>query len=615
MKLRDYGGDQPLEEFLHKFTVCAKHNEWSELEKANHLSNALVGEAAQVLWGHESGPCDSAEEIIERLTSRFGSSDQSALFQARLATRRQRKGEGLAELGQDVRTLMSKAFQGKSTQHSEAMGTKFYLDALHSKELALRVMEKEPKSLDEAIKVSLRLQAFREATTESNESYPRNTGRVQMITAKPPTYEELLQRVERLESANSKKIPSLMDDFKFTQPPRSLNQRKPRYQGNQTKCNQTKRWTAQNQKRNNNSQFNHQKRQYNQPRPQMTFANQNQNSQREEVATPRHIRNPQSAYLPVYVNDRQTLCLIDTGSSFSICPAHLVKTHEITPTDQRIVCANDSELIVCGETVLCCETHGLSFQVECLVTEEIERPILGLSFLERENVNWDFKKRQIEINGQPLPIHYQDDDHKCCRIATTKDVQVQPRYETNGDAVAILPRMNAKGELKEVKPPAETRKDVETLRSAAVRNLPPASVEDDLATPWTNVVEEKSTETRPKRKGLWPKNRNPSPLIGRNFRYAETIQHEDETRTEPAVRQPLRQRPMTLPPLNDERVEFNAMLLRNRNAFSAHNFSPNKPSPTRKPSPPDDNVMRVPYERCRTNLQKQERSKRCACAK
>ena len=178
LKLRDFAGIEPLPEFLHRFSVCAKHNEWSELEKANHLSCALVGEAAQVLWGHEAGPCDSADEIIERLNNRFGSSGQSALFQARLAARKQKRGEGLAELAQDIRTLMSKAFGGKSSPHSEAMGTKFYLDALYSKELALRVMEQEPKTLDDAIKVSLRLQAYRQATTESDEAYLRNAGRV-----------------------------------------------------------------------------------------------------------------------------------------------------------------------------------------------------------------------------------------------------------------------------------------------------------------------------------------------------------------------------------------------------------------------------------------------------
>ena len=456
MKLRDFAGIEPLPEFLHRFSVCAKHNEWSELEKANHLSCALVGEAAQVLWGHEAGPCDSADEIIERLNNRFGSSGQSALFQARLAARKQKRGEGLAELAQDIRTLMSKAFGGKSSPHSEAMGTKFYLDALYSKELALRVMEQEPRTLDDAIKVSLRLQAYRQATIESNEAYPRNTGRVQMITAIPPTYDELLQRVERLESANSKKIPSLMDDFKFTQPPRSLNQRKPRYKGNQTRCNQTKRYPIQNQRRNNNSKFNHHRRQYNQPRPQMTFASQNQNTQRESCANLRHIQAPQSAYLPVYVNDCQTVCLIDSGSSVSICPSRLVKPREMTPTKQRVLCANQTEMPVCGQTVMNCETDGVSFQVDCIVTDAIDQPILGLSFLEQENVMWNFKKRQVTVNGQPLQLKYRYDENRCSRITTTTDVRVPPRCE-----------------MEEATLPSEPRKDDETLRCAGVRHITP----------------------------------------------------------------------------------------------------------------------------------------------
>ena len=53
MKLREFTGIGSLPEFLHRLSVCAKHNESSKLEKANHLSCALVGEAAQILWGHE----------------------------------------------------------------------------------------------------------------------------------------------------------------------------------------------------------------------------------------------------------------------------------------------------------------------------------------------------------------------------------------------------------------------------------------------------------------------------------------------------------------------------------------------------------------------------------
>ena len=113
-----------------------------------------------------------------------------------------------------------------------------------------------------------------------------------------------------------------MDDIKFTQPPHSLNQRKPRNQDNQSRCNQTKKWPKQYQKRNNNYQFNHQRRQYNQPRPQMTFESQNQNTQREDFANAADIfRSPQTAYLPVYIMDRHVLCLVDSGCSFSICPS------------------------------------------------------------------------------------------------------------------------------------------------------------------------------------------------------------------------------------------------------------------------------------------------------
>ena len=61
-----------------------------------------------------------------------------------------------------------------------------------------------------------------------------------MITEIKQPMDELAQRIERLERENTKKMPSLMNDFDFNNPPPRQNQRNTRNHGNQSKYNQRK---------------------------------------------------------------------------------------------------------------------------------------------------------------------------------------------------------------------------------------------------------------------------------------------------------------------------------------------------------------------------------------
>ena len=66
------------------------------------------------------------------------------------------------------------------------------------------------------------------------------------------------------------------------------------------------------------------------------------------------------------------MLLIDSGSSLSIVPVSPCETtrDETNKSTCHSVRTN-SEMPVCGQTVMCCETDGLSFQVECIVTTAI----------------------------------------------------------------------------------------------------------------------------------------------------------------------------------------------------------------------------------------------------
>src|SRR6218665_2965604 len=121
IKLGSYDGRKQVEAFIRKFTICGKNNGWTDEEKLNQLMCALVEPASQILWESEAGTLDTWSDLVEWLMTRYGSADQAALCQTQLCTRKQQVGEELSSLVQDIRRLMTLAYPGPPSAHSESL--------------------------------------------------------------------------------------------------------------------------------------------------------------------------------------------------------------------------------------------------------------------------------------------------------------------------------------------------------------------------------------------------------------------------------------------------------------------------------------------------------------
>ena len=118
---------------------------------------ALSAPADQILWDFESTTLMTWTDLVQRLRSRYGSADQSSLYQTQLASRRQKEGEDLNVLIQDIRRLMTLAYPGCTSEYGETIAVRSFLDALRDRSLSLNIREREPKTLDQAFNLALRL--------------------------------------------------------------------------------------------------------------------------------------------------------------------------------------------------------------------------------------------------------------------------------------------------------------------------------------------------------------------------------------------------------------------------------------------------------------------------
>ena len=157
-KLGNYDVNTCLQAFLARFENCAEYFEWDDSDKLFQLRASLVVAAGKILW--DAGKQSTVSRIVALLKARFGSEYQAERFRAELRSRKQIKGESLQKLYQDVCRLMSLAYPGESSVLSDIVGRDAFPKALDDQALRVRILEKKPKILDDALNLASRLDSF-----------------------------------------------------------------------------------------------------------------------------------------------------------------------------------------------------------------------------------------------------------------------------------------------------------------------------------------------------------------------------------------------------------------------------------------------------------------------
>ena len=181
------------------------------------MKACLTGEAGQVLW--DSGPenTDSLTKLVELLKARFGATKQSDKHRMELKLRRRKQGETLTSLHHDIRKLMALAYPSVQVECRESLATDYFIDALADPDLALKVRERVPANLDEALQVALRLETWvqesnRARTSDASSRTPddggRNKGRARVVG------DDMVKNVEKcVQQCVEKQVSRLTDSM------------------------------------------------------------------------------------------------------------------------------------------------------------------------------------------------------------------------------------------------------------------------------------------------------------------------------------------------------------------------------------------------------------------
>jgi len=158
MKLMTYDGSGSLETFLAKFSKLAEYMQWNDIDRFYHLCASLNGIAGQVLW--DAGPQASVADVIGLLRTRFGNELHAERFKAELKVRRHRTGESLQQLYQDISKLVALAHPNEGPALVNHVAKETFLIALGDPVLQLKAIEREPKTVEDALNIAVKMEAY-----------------------------------------------------------------------------------------------------------------------------------------------------------------------------------------------------------------------------------------------------------------------------------------------------------------------------------------------------------------------------------------------------------------------------------------------------------------------
>ena len=143
------------------------------------------------------------DEVVRLLKNGFGSLNEEELYRSELKARRRRRGEPLQSVYQDVRRLMALAFPGQCESMWEVMARDAFVESLSDPSLRIRVLERDPTTLEVALKIVSRLEAIGADDLEESWNDLRRRKEKFVKTSAADDYaerQELVSMVEELKS-------------------------------------------------------------------------------------------------------------------------------------------------------------------------------------------------------------------------------------------------------------------------------------------------------------------------------------------------------------------------------------------------------------------------------
>jgi len=118
----------------------------------------------------------------------------------------------------------------------------------------------------------------------------------------------------------------------------------------------------------------------------------------------RKMQDKANMYVKLKLLGKKVPCLVDTGSEVTLVPRDLIKRFrclEMNPLTCRVFASTNTPIRIDGEVQLPFFLGERCLWTNTLVSEDVEEPMLGIDWLKKYDCVWNFKTGLVCIDGQP----------------------------------------------------------------------------------------------------------------------------------------------------------------------------------------------------------------------
>ena len=155
VKIRPYGGDSHVDQYLSQFRMAMELGKYPESEWGVRLATALEGKARSVLTLDLMSGLPTFEQLSKLLKARFGPQAQASLWVSMLQSRRRGVKESINELKHAILDRAIKAYPGVPIETRQILAWTHFTDALTDEEQRKHVRCSCPKNIDDAAEHAL----------------------------------------------------------------------------------------------------------------------------------------------------------------------------------------------------------------------------------------------------------------------------------------------------------------------------------------------------------------------------------------------------------------------------------------------------------------------------
>ena len=144
-------------------------------------------------------------------------------------------------------------------------------------------------------------------------------------------------------------------------------------------------------------------------------------------------------YIRAVVNGKRVMALLDTGCQISIMGSRILSDLQLEPTTRKLFAANGTAIPLLGETTVDLQIGRQQGRKAILVSEMISEMILGIDWLRDNQCYWDFSKGRIAVGSVWIQLYTQPGRASFRKIYVGEDTVVPARQAVNVPAQVVWP--------------------------------------------------------------------------------------------------------------------------------------------------------------------------------